>query len=251
MDLSISIVSHAQAALAATLLGDLASLDASGTEILVTINVPEREDELLEAAQRCRAKVRFLRNASRMGFGANHNAAFRQAQGRFFAVLNPDLRIGRDPFPTLVSLAGNGAVGVAAPVVRSPGGDLENSARRFPTPLSIAFKLITRRMHPEYPITGSVLHPDWVAGMFMLFRREAYESIGGFDERYFLYYEDVDICWRLRRAGLDVVQATTVEVTHAARRDSHRRISYLAHHVRGMSRFFSRRLSSALSARTP
>jgi GT2 family glycosyltransferase len=150
-----------------------------------------------------------------------------------------------------MSLAGNGEVGVVAPSVRSPGGNLENSARRFPTPLSIALKMIGRRTDPEYPITDAVLHPDWVAGMFMLFRREAYQSIGGFDERYFLYYEDVDICWRLRRAGLDVAQATTVDVTHAARRDSHRRISYLSHHVRGMSRFFSRRLSCSLSPRRP
>lgn len=251
MDLSISVVSHAQADLVALLLRDLANLDAGGTEILVTINVPEREDALLEAARGCQARVRFIHNASRMGFGANHNAAFREARGRFFGVLNPDLRIAGNPFPTLISLAEDEATGVVAPLVRSPAGGLEDSARRFPSPLSIAAKLLTRSTAPEYPITGPLLRPDWVAGMFMLFRREVYSAIGGFDERYFLYYEDVDICWRLRRNGLDVVQATTVEVTHAARRDSRRRIAYLRHHVHGMARFFLRRMSFALLARKP
>lgn len=248
MDLSISVVSHAQAPLVAQLLRDLAELDPAVTEIFVTINVPEPEESLLAAARDCRPPVRFLRNASRMGFGANHNAAFGAASGRFFAVLNPDIRVDGNPFPALMSLAAEQSTGVVAPLVLSPAGAIENSARRFPSPLSIALKMISTRNGLEYPITGPVLRPDWVAGMFMLFRQEVYASVGGFDERYFLYYEDVDICWRLHQAGLDVIQATEVRVTHDARRDSHRRLSYLRHHVHGMVRFFGRRMSALFSS---
>jgi GT2 family glycosyltransferase len=63
---------------------------------------------------------------------------------------------------------------------------------------------------------------EWVAGMFIGFRRDAYARVGGFDERYFLYYEDVDICRRLRSHGYKVVYDTTVSVIHEARRASRR-----------------------------
>jgi len=74
--------------------------------------------------------------------------------------------------------------------------------------------------------------------MFMLFRADTYREIDGFDERYFLYYEDVDICARLRQRGYDVRLVPAASVIHAARRDSHRRARYLAWHIRSTLRFW-------------
>ena len=75
----------------------------------------------------------------------------------------------------------------------------------------------------------------------MLFRSDSYRSIGGFDEAYFLYYEDVDICYRLHSSGATVIFEPRVEVTHDARRASRRDPSLALHHLARMLRFLWRR----------
>ena len=81
-------------------------------------------------------------------------------------------------------------------------------------------------------------YPDWVAGMFMLFPHEVFQNIGGFDERYFLYYEDVDLCARLTLANYRILLCSTVSVVHDARRSSHKNLRYMRLHLTSMLRFF-------------
>jgi GT2 family glycosyltransferase len=234
MKLSVSVVSHRQAQLVSQLLGDLAALDMADMEVLVTLNVPEPADALERSYP---FPLTMIRNEHRKGFGANHNAAFAQARGECFAVVNPDIRLTSNPFPRLCEAALRPGTGVAAPKVLSPGGRVEDSARRFPTMGSLALKAFRQQVRPDYPLTGQLVRPDWVAGMFLVFARPAFAAVAGFDERYFLYYEDVDLCWRLRRAGYEVVLLPDVSVIHDARRESRRRPSYLRHHLAGMARF--------------
>lgn len=75
----------------------------------------------------------------------------------------------------------------------------------------------------------------------MLFRRDAFEAVGGFDERFHLYYEDVDLCARIRLSGKEVILCRSVEVIHDARRESHRNMRYFAWHLVSMLRFFMSR----------
>jgi GT2 family glycosyltransferase len=127
---------------------------------------------------------------------------------------------------------------VAAPLVLGVAGEVEDSARDFPSPLRIACKALGRCKGGNYAIGADLVHPDWVGGMFMLFLSAVYQSAGGFDERYFLYYEDVDLCARLRLLGYLVVLCPQARVVHHARRSSHRNLRYLRWHVGSMTRFF-------------
>ena len=129
-------------------------------------------------------------------------------------------------------------MGLAAPCIHNSSGQLEDSARKFPSPWRIAHRVLTRRRKRDYVAPSTALHPDWVAGMFMLLRSPVYQQMGGFDERYFLYYEDVDLCARIRLAGLDIVQLPLPGVVHDAQRASHRNPTYLRWHVGSMLRFF-------------
>ncbi len=95
-------------------------------------------------------------------------------------------------------------MGVAAPLVVDAAGEPEDSARRFPSAWRLAAKLLGLAPRLDYAIGSEPFSPDWVAGMFLAFRREAFAAVDGFDERYFLYYEDVDLCRRLRASGFDV-----------------------------------------------
>ena len=80
--------------------------------------------------------------------------------------------------------------------------------------------------------------PEWVAGMFMLFRAERYAALSGFDEGFRLYYEDVDLCVRAWRAGFGVLTTPSVQVIHRAQRASRRKLQYLAWHLASMARYF-------------
>jgi GT2 family glycosyltransferase len=237
VNLTVSVVSHGQAALVSRLMEDLIALGTPGMELLLTVNVPEDLGMLPGATP---FPVTVIRNDQRKGFGANHNAALARARGRFVAVVNPGVRLALDPFPALCAAAAEPGAGVVAPLVFSPEGDLEDSARRFPTLLSLLRRVVSGSHGPDYPIVGSRSSPDWVAGMFMVFPIESYRAVGGFDERYFLYYEDVDLCWRLRRSGRAITLMHDARIVHEARRDSHRRIGYLRHHLSGMGRFLWR-----------
>jgi N-acetylglucosaminyl-diphospho-decaprenol L-rhamnosyltransferase len=235
---TVSIVSHGQAGLVANLLADLARCTNLPLEVVLTLNL---EEHLPFSESDHPFPLSVIRNSQPKGFGANHNAAFSHAKGRFFCVLNPDIRLPVDPFPSLTEDLSDGRVGVVAPLVRAPGGGIEDSARAFPTPLAILSKLGGRPQTADYPRTSSPFSPDWVAGMFMLFRSQTFRAIMGFDEKYFLYYEDVDLCARLRRQGLQVLLDPRVECLHEARRASHRNLRYMSWHLRSMLRFFALR----------
>ncbi len=236
--ITISIVSHEQAELASLLLRDIARLGRDDLQILYTMNVPEPLPA--EAAD---WPITVVRNASPHGFARNHNAAFRAAQAGYFCVLNPDLRIHADPFPALLSLFDEPRVGVASPSIVDTSGRAEDHARRFPTFRSLAAKLVRADRDLDYEESGQPFSPDWIAGMFMLFRSSAFQEVGGFDERYFLYYEDIDICRRLRRSGYDIRVTPSARTTHNARRASRHNVKYMLSHARSMLRYFTTRYS--------
>lgn len=236
--LTISIVSHGHGPMVDDLLRDLEAVASVPFEVLLTLNIPEPDPA---AAAGLRYPLRIIRNPRPRGFGANHNAAFKDGKGDFFCVLNPDVRLRGDPFPALLHSLADDGVGVAAPAITDAAGDPEPTARRFPTPLSILRKALLGPPAREYEFTDVPLDVEWVSGVFMLFPRAAYARVGGFDERYFLYYEDVDLCARLRAHGLSARLVPAATVQHAARHDSHRRWRYTRWHLASMLRFFATR----------
>ena len=235
--LTLSVVSHGQAALVHTLLRDVAARVRTPVRVIVTVNIPET---LPFQAADFAFPLEILHNDSPKGFGANHNAAFKHCRDSYFCVLNPDISFPEDPFPPLLAaLARDPQLGLVAPLILDPNGAIEASSRPFPTPAYILRKaLFGAPRRPHYPIGAEPISPDWVGGMFMLLPAQVFAAVGGFDERYFMYYEDVDLCARVRGAGLDVRLDPSARAVHAARRDSHRRARYLAWHLRSMLRFW-------------
>ncbi len=234
--ITLSVVSHAQNWLVNALLADLAQLREVDLAIVVTQNVPDRDT--LTAPPGAELVV----NERPKGFGANHNAAFRRCRTPYFCVVNPDVRLNMDPFPALLSaLQAHDNAGVAGPQVCDPDGHTEDSARRFPTVLRLLRKLVPGARGPDYPAEGGPAVVDWVAGMFMLFRSDAFRAAGGFDERFFLYYEDVDICRRLGLLGYGTMYAPEATVIHDARRESRRNPRRMATHAASLLRYLARR----------
>lgn len=207
------------------------------TRVVLTINVPEQEAVLPPPLA---GRTVVLRNASPRGFAANHNAAFPHCETPYFCVLNPDVRFDDNPFPALLACL-QGGVALCAPAVMSPTGEFEDSARHFPGFIDLFAKFLgVADGRYRYEQGGPSFHPEWVAGMFMLFASADYTALGGFDEGYFLYYEDVDLCVRLWRSGRQIALCPQASVVHAAQRASHRNLRHLAWHLSSMARYFVR-----------
>jgi GT2 family glycosyltransferase/glycosyltransferase involved in cell wall biosynthesis len=241
---TISVVSHRQNRLVNQLLRDIDRHCPANVGVIATENVPDSEP-LVTAGWRYPIEV--VRNTERKGFGANHNAAFSLCRSPFFCVANPDIRLHADPFPGLIRALASADAGVAGPLVRSPTGVIEDSARRFPTAARLLRKALWGSSGPDYPVNQGVQEVDCVAGMFMLLPSRVFERLSGFDPAYFLYYEDIDLCGRLNGVGKRRMYVPTVEVCHDARRDSHRRLAYASHHLRSALRWL---LSDVVSSRS-
>lgn len=238
--ISISIVSHGHAELVKQLLADLDALTSKTVirEIILTLNIPEEAEFTLE-----NLPLQIIHNRFPKGFAANHNAAFKQSKGDFFCVLNPDIHLQNDVFEILVENIQTFHLAMIAPLIVNAKGQVEDSARKFPTVTRLMKRLINGK-HDTYDFSdkNSLFYPDWVGGMFMFFDSKAYQAVNGFDEDFFLYYEDVDICVRLWQKGLRIALLPEVQVIHEAQRQSHKQLKYLRWHLSSMIRYFVKHL---------
>ena len=231
---TFSVVSHGQGNLIHSLLQDMRNWVGVKFEIILTQNISE-DNAYLEGFRDL--DIFLIINDVPKGFGANHNAAFAKAKGDFFVVLNPDIRASKLDLDPLVTAAKSQGIGACAPVVMSVEGKIEDSARRYPTLLRFFKRTFLKKRSVDYEFTSKLVKVDWIAGMFMVFRREVFKSIGGFDERYYMYLEDADICRRINRCGLDVVVINESSVIHDARRASRRNLQHILWHYRSAFRF--------------
>ena len=246
--ITLSIVSHRQADLIQALLQDIEQgCSGEGLQVVLTLNLPET---LPFSPKSFAFPLQILSNRAPLGFGANHNRAFTWAKGDFYCVLNPDLRFSGNPFAALCArLSAHPDWGVIAPLVKDQYQRIADNARFFPTPVRILKRLLHPEKKPDYPIASQPIQVDWLAGLFLLFPSRVFATINGFDERYYLYYEDVDLCARLHLSGYGVFLDPTVAVGHLARRHSHRKLNYLGWHLSSMVRFFNSQVAIALKQR--
>jgi GT2 family glycosyltransferase len=218
--ITISIVSHGQLALVLPLLEQLDRHSRAVTaKVVLTLNIPEPD---LLTGRTWGFEVERIENASPKGFGANHNQAFERCGTPWFLVLNPDIRFDSDVLTPLLAQAAADA-GLLTPRILEPGKAEPEPHRALLTPLEIVGRKKPGYLRPRVPA--------WIPGLFMLFRSEAYRQVGGFDERFFMYGEDFDICARTGLAGWRLQVGEDLVARHDAQRESHRSRKYLYWHV--------------------
>ncbi|PHM21770.1 MAG: glycosyl transferase [Curvibacter sp. PD_MW3] len=233
--IAISLVSHGHGDMVGRLVSQVLACPEVSS-LTVTLNIAEKLDLPIDDD-----RIRVIVNQQPKGFGANQNAAFAACTAPFFCVLNPDIELAHNPFPALLAHLKDEDVALVAPRVLSPLNGEEDSIRTFPTLASLLFKVATgNEGRYELNAQAHATNVDWVAGMFMLFRSSAYRLMNGFDENYFLYYEDVDICTRLHLANFKIRACHDASVVHDARRASRRSLKYLRWHLKSMIRYLWR-----------
>lgn len=234
--ITISIVSHGHGSMVSHLLDQIAKFASHVSRVIVTYNLRDEEQHTSNTYPFDLVKIV---NESALGFGANHNQAFQYCKTKYFCVLNPDINFISDPFTNLLSCFEDHASTIVAPHIVNLEGESEDSARFFPTPVSLVKKLFFDDKG-SFPINQSsvIVFPDWVGGMFLLIPSDRYRMLSGFNESYFLYYEDVDLCIRCWNAGFKVVFCKMTTVTHDARRSSRKNLRFFWWHFVSASRFF-------------
>lgn len=226
----------------------VASLAAAGAGEVVVVDNGSSDGSLAEAEATgfVDAVVRPGRN---VGYGAAANRGVAATRGDPVLVCNPDVEVSPDALDHLATaLAQQPGLGVVGPLVRSTTGERYPSARRFPSLLDAAGHALLGLFAPDNRFTrayrmddvapSGTRGVDWVSGACFAVRRAAFEQVGGFDESYFMYAEDVDLCWRLGREGWRVGYVTDAAVTHVQGVSTARRpYAMLLHHHVSLFRF--------------
>lgn len=225
-DLSISIASwNTREDLRQCIESLLACKDNLRFEVIVFDNAST--DGSPEMVETCFPSVRLIRSEVNLGFGKAHNLAFQHAHSDLFFPLNSDTIVSSGSLEMLVDyIKSHAMVGIVAPRLLNPDGSLQFSCRRFPTPIAALFrntplgKLFPKnRFTRDYLMADwdhdSVKEVDWVSGAAFCIRSDLFKKLDGFDERFFMYFEDVDLCYRTWQAGYKVIYLPHATIVHA------------------------------------
>lgn len=220
--------------------------DGFPVELIVTNNSP---DNALQALSDDVLPVTVLPSVNH-GYAAGVNLAFQHSRGEIIMVANPDLRISAGTFAGAIShLQSNPQTGIVLPLLRYPSGEVQLSVRCFYTwPVALYARsplrwlgfqpAFFRRYLCENTDRTNPTPVDWGLGAAMFLRRADGDAGGLFDERFFIYFEDVDLCYRMWRRGRTVMYCPHLECIHAHRRHSRNPFSLSGlHHLRSLWRF--------------
>lgn len=199
-------------------------------------------------------------NQTNPGYGAAANQAIMGCEAPYVLLLNSDTLLRPGALDALTDyLDRYPRAGVVGPRLVNPDGSLQRSCFPFPTPLdtfivlSNLYKLIQRTplLREAYLRTWSHNSPrvvPWVLGAALAFRREAFEAVGGFEEAYIMYSEEVDLCYRLKAAGWETHYAPVTDVTHIrGASTSQRRVAMEIRRVTSTRQFYRRHFSRSQS----
>lgn len=230
------------------------SLTTSAGDVRIEVAVVDNasRDGSPEEALAERPDLHLIRNPDNRGFAAAANQGIAATRAPFILLLNPDAEVIGGTLGSLVKVARErpraGAIGA---LVRNPDGTLQPSARRVPRLGESLGHAFLGPVAPNNRFTRSYIMADWdrtserevewVSGSAMLIRREALDQVGGLDEGYFMYVEDVDLCTRLRLKGWQVLFSPELEVVHqigVSTRGQRGRMAFA--HSRSIYRYFEK-----------
>lgn len=196
-------------------------------------------------------QVRIIRNNTNRGFAKANNQGLKSATGSYILFLNPDTEIRKGSLENMLKfIRQNVDIGVVGPKLIYPDGTLQLSCRRFYSLRAILMKRIplARRLFNRRILDGhlmledgydSIKEVDWLIGACLMIPRDLLNKIRGFDEGYRLYFEDVDLCYRIKKQGLRIVYYPDSTVIHHHRRDSAKGLSLkTVCHIFSSVRFF-------------
>ena len=226
VDLSCIIVNYySSASLINCLESVYQTLSKISFEVIIVDN--SQNDPGMACLKEAYPQVRVIQNAANVGFAKANNQAALSAQGKTLLFLNPDTILADQAIEDMVAhLESNPDIGALGPKVLNTDGSLQYSCRRFPTLMTGFFNRysLLSRWFPDNPYTVQYLmkdynhnenrEVDWLSGCCLMVPRSVFEKAGGFDEHYFLFNEDIDLCRAIGQNGFKVMYFPLAKITH-------------------------------------
>ncbi|MBU0899452.1 glycosyltransferase family 2 protein [bacterium] len=225
LDLSITIISHNHGHFLTPCLASLYKYAQGFTfEVLLIDN--KSDDQTVEIIKNNFPEVALIENKKRYSFAKNNNIGIKYSKGRYILLLNPDTTFSDNALKKVIEFMDeHEEVGISACKLLNPDGTIQDSCRKFPTPLAILFRgfRLDRWFKNVQFYQNYLMHNfdhnflkeiDWALGAFLFVRREVIKKVGMMDEKYPLYYEDIDWCFRVKESGWKIYYLPHVSITH-------------------------------------
>jgi GT2 family glycosyltransferase len=228
------------------------------TEFEVIVVDNNSSDHSKEMLKKDFSQVRVIENKRNLGFSAGCNQGIKQSQGRYILLLNPDTELTTGGFEKMIDfMDSKPEIGICGPKMMDQEGNLQFSCRSFPSCLTAvsSSQSILNRIFPENFLSqryllknqdhSQIREVDWVSGSCLLAKRELLEKVGLLDERFYMYVEDVDLCYRAKMAGFSVFYVPKVLVIHHIGKSTQKKkLNMLVEHHRSMYYFYRKHHNS-------
>jgi len=251
LDLSIAIINWNTKDLLERCLSSIYRDSSSFDRELIVVDNGS-SDGSLEMIKNKFSQVRLVENPTNLGYSRAANQAIASSRGRYILLLNSDTEIFPGALDSLCEfMESSPEVGATGPMLLNPDGSLQYSCRNFPSFGAATMHAFLGLISPENPYSkayklaewnhNSQREVDWVSGAAIFLRRQALEEIGFFDEDYFMYLEDVDLCYRLWQAGWKVCYFPKARILHHIAQSSRLRSpKMIAEHHKSIYRFYAK-----------
>jgi GT2 family glycosyltransferase len=223
-------------------------------EFEVTVVDNNSKDHSRKMLKRDFPQVKLIENKRNLGFSRACNQGIKQSQGRYVLLLNPDTELTSGGIKKMMDfMDSKPEAGICGPKMTDRRGNLQFSCRSFPSYLTAisSSQSILNRIFPENFLSqkyllkeknhSQIMEVDWVSGSCLLIKREVFEKVGLLDERFYMYVEDVDLCYRAKKTGFSVFYFPPVLVIHHIGKSTQKKkFNMLLEHHRGMYYFYKK-----------
>ncbi len=223
MDLSIVIVNYQTFELTKNTINSIFSYSYPFDLEVIVVDNASADDSLSKLQECFHAKVKFIASGENRGFAAGNNQALKIAQGKYVLLLNSDTIVWENTLENIYNyMEKHRDVGVSGCRVLLENGDLDKACKRtFPNVKNSFFRLFhipTNSKDDNYNLTNlpddEIYEIDCLTGAFMFMRKQALDEVGFLDETFFMYGEDIDLCYRIKNAGWKVIYYGKSKITH-------------------------------------
>lgn len=214
MIVSVIIVTHNSASHIKVCLESLLNKLPKDSETIVVDN--DSSDDTVSIIKEFKS-VKLIESKENLGFGKGVNQAAKNASGEYFFIQNPDTKITDNAIEKLLEFARDKEFGIIAPQLIKPEGGIQESVTNLPTIWNAIkeFYLGIKHSYSQYvPDTDEAIEVECVYGAVMLIKKSIFEKLRGFDEKYFMYFEDLDLCRRIKEMGQKIYYLPFIKIYH-------------------------------------
>jgi len=251
LDLTVGIINWNTRNLLEECLNSIFEVESSNSFNVVVVD-NDSTDGSPEMVKEKFPQVTLKENSRNVGYAVAANQIIKQSNTPYLFLLNSDTKLVSASFEEMVGFMNmHPSVGVVGPLVLNSDGTIQYSCRNFPSFIDATIHAFLGMLVPSNPYSGrykmmecnrqSEQKVDWVSGAAMFLRKKAIESIKGFDEGYYMYVEDMDLCYRLQLSGWDAYYLPQVEIYHHIGQSSQQRSTkMIIEHQKSIYRFYSK-----------